>query len=156
MTNQKSNCIPGRAYARRDGSLSGPSRPADENDENVLASIARRHASRRRLLEADSQAEVSPVANPAEPPAAPEADPPVSNQAEPTKTDSEAVDLCEDHPGEVFYVRQALRKLQYEPTRDEVAGDKFARGKLARVLIVYLIAVTGLTVLAVVMYFLTL
>ena len=146
MADQKDNYIADHAYAWRDGSLSAPSRPADEDDENVLASIAYRHASRRCLRGADFPTEAASVVSEVEPSVVSEVEPP----------EAEALDHCQARPGGVFYARQAIRKSQYKPTRGEVARDKLARGKIARVLIVYLLAVTGLTGLAVVMYFLTL
>lgn len=154
MADQKDNYIADHASAWRDGSFPGPSRPADEADESVLASIAYRHASRYSLREADwpadatpaaPEAEQQPVVSEVEQPEAPKAEPPEAGLTCP----------CEASDGEVFYVRQAMRKSRYQPTRGEVARDRLARGKLARVLIVYLLAVTALTGLAVGMYFLT-
>ena len=133
MTDQKDNYIPDEDASRRRPAI--PNRPADEGDEDVLANIARQHASRLGLRQADW---VSP-----EPPVVSHVEMPVSSEVEmPLR---KPIDLRSPHSPEVFLVRRARRKSQHES----------AWGESARRLIIHLAVVAALTGLAVVMYFLT-
>ncbi len=135
MTEQNDNYIPAWDSLRRYGSTrltTGgsplvPFRSASESDEDVLASIARRHVSSlgiRQAVRRDS----------------PQAD---------------LTSLRETSPKGVFYVRRAICKSQSEPARSEPAGDNLARSRLARVLIVYLVSMAALTVLIAALCFVT-
>ncbi len=77
----------------------------------------------------------------------------MESETEPPLPDSTG--LREASPKGAFYVRRAICKSQGEPARGEPAGDNFARGRLARVLIVYLVSMVVLTVLAVALCFVT-
>ena len=126
MTEQKDNYIPAWDSLRRcgstrlttGGSLLVPSRPASEGDEDVLASIARRHASSLGIRR---------IASPAESPL------------------PDSTGLRETNPKGVFYVRRAICKSQGEPARGKLVRSRLARGRLARVLVVYLVSMAVLT-----------
>ncbi len=144
MADPKNNHIPIEAW--RDDSSLVPSKPVCEGDEDVLASIARRHVLSLGIRQAD-------LIPPDAPPTADEAEPPVVSEVELPVPDS--TDLRETSPKGVFYVRRAICKSQGKPARGEPGGDNLARGRLARVLIVYLVSMAVLTVLAVTLCFVT-
>ena len=124
MAEQKDNYIPDGDTPRRPPPAI-PNRPADEGDEDVLASIAHQHASRLGLRQAVSLVE-----------------PPVPSEVEgPVR---KPIDLREPRSGDVFYVRQAVRKSPHKSARSESA-DRF----------MHLAIVAALTGLAVVLYFLS-
>ena len=123
MTDQKDNYIPDENPPRRRPVM--PNRPADEGDEDVLAGIARQHASRLGLDQTVRQD--SPVVSTAEPPL------------------RKPIEIRSSPSPEVFLVRQARRKSQHAS----------ARGESARRLIIHLAVVAALTGLAVALFFLT-
>jgi hypothetical protein len=112
-------------------------RSAGECDEDVLASIARRHVSSLGIR----QTYLIP----------PDA-PPAAGEAEPSPN---SADLRETSPKGVFYVRRALCESPGKPARSEPIGVNPVCGRIARVLIVYLISMAVLTVLTVAVCFVT-
>ena len=133
MTDQKDNYIPDEDAPRRRPVVLN--RPADEGDEDVLAGIARQHASRLGLGQAGWVSSESPVSS--------EVEMPVSSEVE--KPLRKPIDLRSPPSTEVFMVRRARRKSLHES----------ALGESARRLIIHLAVVAALTGLAVALFFLT-
>jgi hypothetical protein len=140
MVDPKDNYIPDEDSSRRRPAM--PDRPADEGDEDVLASIARQHASRLGLGQAVRQDSSRTDSVSPEPPAAGLVEPPVSSEVE--KPLRKPIDLRSPYSEGVFHVRRALRKSQHESLL----------GESARRLIIHLAIVAALTGLAVALYFL--
>ena len=141
MADQKDNYIPDEDAPRRRPAI--PNRPADEGDEDVLANIARQHASRLGLRQTDWVSPEPPVVSHVEPPVSSEVEMPVVSEVEPPLR--KPIDLRSTHSPGVFLVRRARRKSLHES----------ARGESARRLIIHLAVVAALTGLAVALYFLT-
>lgn len=142
LIEQKDNYIPAWDSLRRcgstrlttGGSLLVPSRPAIEDDEDVLASIASRHV---------SSLGIRPVVSPST--LLPSTILGASGVGEAESPLPDSTGLREIDPKGVFYVRRAFCKSQGEPARGELARGRLVRGRLARVLIVYLVSMTVLT-----------
>lgn len=147
MTDQKDNYIPDEDTPRPQPAM--PNRPADEGDEDVLAGLARLHASHLRTRQTDN---VSPeVVSPAEPPVSSKVEMPVVSPAETFVASGgesplrKAIDVLPPDSPEVFRVRQARRKSLH----------KSSRGESVRRLIIHFAVVAALTGLAVALFFLT-